>query len=104
MKNMFYILLVLLTGCSFDVPNAEYSAPVEDNTFYSVKSSGVISGDLFYKDIQARLEDEFSYSEYTESKPYLIFYNEGDPATISIIYNGVEYTETGTGYLAITLE
>ncbi len=105
MKNMFYVLLVLFVGCSFDSYSADPIIEVEDNTFYSVESDGEISGDLFYYNgsmLSKEISGSFDYSCRTSS-PCIVFESTGDEVTIKIVYNGVEYEETGTGTLIITV-
>jgi len=105
MKNSFLILCVLFVGCSFDAYNAEPVVEYEDNVFYSVESDGIISGDLFYFDDSMKSKDISEVFEYScrTLTPSIVFQSYGDDVTIKLMYNGVEYSDSGGGTLIITI-
>lgn len=104
MKNMILVLFVVFTGCSFDAYVPDEIITLEDNTFYSVTGDN-ISGDLFYYNgsmLSKEITGEFSCSCRT-STPSIVFQSYGDDVTITLIYNGVEYSDSGGGTLIITI-
>lgn len=106
MKNMIFALVVIFSSCTgFDVYVSDEVIEYEDNTVYSVTSDGTISGDLIYYNgsmLSKEISEAFEYSCRTSS-PCIVFDGTGDEVTISITYNDVEYTETGTGALILTV-
>lgn len=106
MKYIILLVVLLFSGCSgFDVYTPEEVIELEDNTFYSVVSDGVISGDLFYYDGSMKSKEINATFEYAcrTSTPCVIYYGLGDSATIRVIHNGTEYIEEGVGTLVITV-
>ncbi len=104
MKNMILVLFVVFTGCSFDAYVPEPVIEYEDNVFYSVTGDN-ISGDLFYYNgsmLSKEITEEFEYYCRTSS-PCIVFDGSGDSVTIKIVYNGVEYVESGAGTLILTI-
>ena len=104
MKNMILVLFVVFTGCSFDAYVPDEITMLDDNVFYSVTGEN-ISGDLFYYNgsmLSKEISGEFSYSCRTAT-PSIVFQSYADDVTITLTYNGVEYSDSGGGTLIITI-